>query len=112
MTDNLKLPSWLSRGIEEYFPIKGTDHTFLEIIGNAKKNSLISRQKIAVKFLATQFQRCDLGEEVYFNDDTSFDQCGNYSMGLTEQAVWPEINMAEVNFNHGMNINFTFENSK
>ena len=43
--------------------------------------------------------------------DTSFDQCGNYSMGLTEQAVWPEINMAEVNFSHGMNINFTFENS-
>ena len=43
--------------------------------------------------------------------DTSFDKCGNYSMGLTEQAVWPEINMAEVNFNHGMNINFTFENS-
>lgn len=43
--------------------------------------------------------------------DTSFDQGGNYSMGLTEQAVWPEINMAEVNFNHGMNINFTFENS-
>ena len=43
--------------------------------------------------------------------DTSFDKCGNYSMGLTEQAVWPEINMAEVKFNHGMNINFTFENS-
>ena len=35
----------------------------------------------------------------------SFDEAGNYSMGLTEQAVWPEINMAEVNFNHGMNIN-------
>lgn len=43
--------------------------------------------------------------------DKSFDHGGNYSMGLTEQAVWPEINMAEVNFNHGMNINFTFENS-
>ena len=43
--------------------------------------------------------------------DTSFDKGGNYSMGLTEQAVWPEINMAEVNFTHGMNINFTFENS-
>ncbi|MBO93962.1 MAG: 50S ribosomal protein L5 [Phycisphaerae bacterium] len=43
--------------------------------------------------------------------DTSFDKAGNYSMGLTEQAVWPEINMAEVNFTHGMNINFTFENS-
>jgi large subunit ribosomal protein L5 len=43
---------------------------------------------------------------------TSFDQAGNYSMGLTEQAVWPEINMAEVNFTHGMNINLVFEDSK
>ncbi len=43
--------------------------------------------------------------------DTSFDQAGNYSVGLNEQAVWPEINMAEVNFTHGMNINLVFENS-
>ena len=41
----------------------------------------------------------------------SFDADGNYSMGLTEQAVWPEINMAEVNFTHGMNINLVFEDS-
>ena len=37
MSDQLILPSWLSRGIEEYFPIKGTDNTFAEIIDNAKK---------------------------------------------------------------------------
>ncbi len=43
--------------------------------------------------------------------DTAFDKAGNYSMGLNEQAVWPEINMAEVNFQHGMNINLVFENS-
>ena len=43
--------------------------------------------------------------------DTSFDQAGNYSMGLTEQAVWPEINMANVTFTHGMHINIVFENS-
>ena len=43
--------------------------------------------------------------------DTAFDKAGNYSMGLTEQAVWPEINMAEVHFTHGMNINLVFENS-
>lgn len=43
--------------------------------------------------------------------DTAFDSAGNYSLGLTEQAVWPEINMARVNFSHGMNINFVFENS-
>ncbi|MDQ7012515.1 MAG: 50S ribosomal protein L5 [Planctomycetota bacterium] len=42
---------------------------------------------------------------------TSFDGQGNYSMGLTEQGVFPEINMAEVSFTHGMNINFRFANS-
>ncbi len=43
--------------------------------------------------------------------EKSFDRQGNYSMGLTEQAVWPEINMAKVTFNHGMHINLVFENS-
>ncbi|MCK4871489.1 MAG: 50S ribosomal protein L5 [Phycisphaerales bacterium] len=42
---------------------------------------------------------------------TSFDAAGNYSMGLTEQGVFPEINMAEVQFTHGMNINLVFRNS-
>ena len=43
--------------------------------------------------------------------DTSFDRSGGYSMGLSEQAVWPEINMANVTFTHGMHINVVFENS-
>ena len=43
--------------------------------------------------------------------NTSFDKAGNYSLGLTEQAVWPEINMAQVTFVHGMNINVCFERS-
>ncbi len=42
---------------------------------------------------------------------TAFDRAGNYSLGLTEQAVWPEINMARVSFTHGMNINICFEQS-
>jgi large subunit ribosomal protein L5 len=41
----------------------------------------------------------------------AFDRQGNYSMGITEQGVFPEINMAEVQFTHGMHINFTFSNS-
>lgn len=41
----------------------------------------------------------------------AFDRQGNYSMGLTEQGVFPEINMAEVQFTHGMNINMTFARS-
>jgi large subunit ribosomal protein L5 len=41
----------------------------------------------------------------------AFDRQGNYSMGLSEQGVFPEINMADVNFTHGMNINLSFANS-
>jgi large subunit ribosomal protein L5 len=43
--------------------------------------------------------------------DKAFDAQGNYSMGLSEQGVFPEINMADVNFTHGMNINMCFSNS-
>lgn len=44
-------------------------------------------------------------------NDRSFDRQGNYAMGLTEQGVFPEINMADVTFTHGMNINMVFSNS-
>ena len=43
--------------------------------------------------------------------ETSFDSGGSYALGITEQAVWPEINMANVSFSHGMNINLVFERS-
>ena len=41
----------------------------------------------------------------------SFDRYGSYSFGFTEQAVWPEIDMSKINFNHGMHVNLVFENS-
>lgn len=41
----------------------------------------------------------------------AFDKAGNYSIGLTEQGIWPEINMAHVSFSHGMNVNICFERS-
>ena len=43
--------------------------------------------------------------------EKAFDTNGNYSFGLTEQAVWPEINMANVSHTHGMNINLVFNGS-
>jgi large subunit ribosomal protein L5 len=43
--------------------------------------------------------------------DKAFDKAGNYSLGLSEQGVFPEINMADVNFTHGMHINVCFRNS-
>ena len=36
----------------------------------------------------------------------SFDGRGNYSMGLSEQSVFPEINPAKIEFQQGMNITF------
>ncbi len=41
----------------------------------------------------------------------AFDKQGNYSMGLTEQGVFPEINMADAQFTHGMHLNLVFRNS-
>jgi large subunit ribosomal protein L5 len=35
-----------------------------------------------------------------------FDGRGNYSMGLSEQSVFPEINAAKIEFQQGMNITF------
>ena len=35
-----------------------------------------------------------------------FDGRGNFSMGLSEQSVFPEIDIGKVEFQQGMNINF------
>ena len=39
-------------------------------------------------------------------NENSFDGRGNYSMGLSEQSVFPEINVAKMEFQQGMNITF------
>jgi large subunit ribosomal protein L5 len=36
----------------------------------------------------------------------SFDGRGNYSMGVTEQSIFPEVNPAKIEFQQGMNITF------
>lgn len=41
----------------------------------------------------------------------SFDGRGNYSFGVTEQGIFPEVDMASAEFIHGMNITFVFRNS-
>ncbi len=39
-------------------------------------------------------------------DPKSFDGKGNYSMGLSEQSVFPEIDPGKVEFQQGMNVTF------
>ena len=41
----------------------------------------------------------------------SFDGRGNYSFGVVEQGIFPEVDMAKAQFSHGMNITFVFRNS-
>ncbi|MGP1309190.1 MAG: 50S ribosomal protein L5 [Phycisphaerales bacterium] len=43
--------------------------------------------------------------------DKSFDNAGNYAVGVTEQGVFPEVDMTRATFTHGMNINICFKNS-
>ncbi len=40
-----------------------------------------------------------------------FDQKGNYSFGVNEQSIFPEINLDKLLVTQGMNINIVFENS-
>jgi len=41
----------------------------------------------------------------------SFDGRGNYSFGVTEQGVFPEVDMANADYVHGMHVTFVFKNS-
>lgn len=36
---------------------------------------------------------------------------GNYSFGISEQAIFPEVDMTTAQYTHGMNINLIFKNS-
>lgn len=41
----------------------------------------------------------------------SFDGRGNYSFGVGEQGIFPEVDMGKIDFAHGMNVTFVFRNS-
>ena len=43
--------------------------------------------------------------------DRSFDGRGNYSFGLTEQGIFPEVDMANAQHTFGMHITLVFRNS-
>ena len=77
MSDQLILPSWLSRGIEEYFPIKGTDHTFSEIIDNAKKNNKKLRVKLGIDPTGTDIH---LGHSILFKKLRAFQDNGHIAV--------------------------------
>lgn len=44
--------------------------------------------------------------------DDSFDQSGNYTVGLTEQGIFPEVDYDRISHVQGMDITFVIKNSK
>jgi large subunit ribosomal protein L5 len=44
-------------------------------------------------------------------NEKAFDGRGNYNMGLTEQSVFPEVNLDKLEFTQGMNITMVVRNS-
>jgi len=43
--------------------------------------------------------------------DTAFDEAGNYSLGLNEQSVFPEVDLDKVQYAQGMDITLVIRNS-
>lgn len=43
--------------------------------------------------------------------DKSFDGRGSYSFGVQEQGIFPEVDMANAQFTHGMHVTLVFRNS-
>lgn len=41
-----------------------------------------------------------------------FDQFGNYTLGLREQTIFPEVKVEDINRTRGMNITFVIKNSR
>ena len=78
---------------------------------NAKKNSLISRQNIALKFLTAEFEKCNIGEKLYLNGSTNFDQCTrvlNPGKSTTRNLAKVTVN----DFNNIMGWKNTVDNTK
>jgi large subunit ribosomal protein L5 len=40
----------------------------------------------------------------------AFDQYGNYSLGISEQSIFPEVNLDEMEFTQGLEVTITIKN--
>ena len=77
MSDNLILPSWLSRGIEEYFPIKGTDQTFFGGNWSCEKKYKKLRIKLGIDPTGTDIH---LGHSILFKKLRAFQDNGHIAV--------------------------------
>ena len=77
MFDKSTLPKWLSRGIEEYFPIENSYETFTEKIYNANKNNKKLRVKLGIDPTGTDIH---LGHSILFKKLRAFQDNGHIAV--------------------------------
>ena len=77
MYEKLMLPKWLSRGIEEYFPMTSKDQTFAERIDDAKKNNRKLRVKLGIDPTGTDIH---LGHSILFKKLRAFQDNGHIAV--------------------------------
>ena len=77
MVDKSLLPRWLSRGIEEYFPIQNLNQTFADKIQNANKNNKQLRVKLGIDPTGTNIH---LGHSILFKKLRAFQDNGHIAV--------------------------------
>ena len=77
MVDKLILPEWLSRGIEEYFPIENSDQTFSDILHSSKKSNKKLRVKLGIDPTGTDIH---IGHSLLFRKLRAFQDNGHVAV--------------------------------
>ena len=77
MVDLSRFPKWLSRGIEEYFPVQNLDQNFADIIQNVNKNSKKLRVKLGIDPTGTDIH---LGHSILFKKLRAFQDNGHIAV--------------------------------
>ena len=77
MIDKSMLPKWLTRGIEEYFPIQNSDQDFEYIINNANKKNKKLRVKLGIDPTGTDIH---LGHSILFRKLRAFQDNGHIAV--------------------------------
>ncbi len=77
MVDKFILPKWLSRGIEESFPLQNSDQTLSQKIHNAHKNNKQLRIKLGIDPTGTDIH---LGHSILFRKLRAFQDNGHVAV--------------------------------
>ena len=74
MVEKSTLPKWLSRGIEEYFPVQNLDQSFVDKIQHASSNNKKLRVKLGIDPTGTDIH---LGHSILFKKLRAFQDNGH-----------------------------------